>query len=295
MLDSYFKIKERGSSVSQEIRGGLVTFFTMAYIVVLNPLILATDDGAKQFIGGGDRGNAIVIVAAGTALIAGVLTILMGAYANFPLALATGLGLNTFVAVSIAKHSTWAQAMGLVLIEGILILVLVLTGFRVAVFKAIPTALKIAISVGIGLFISLIGEDGTETLLYTGRWLPSSQYSAVLRANEAAQNALLNDPQEIISELREKITSLEASNAALIRRLGTARPVSGNLATKTENIKNINPIAGQLNPYTDLVQVNPNTETTNTTTIIQDEPVPTTTRRSQGPKGEYNGGNRPRR
>ena len=157
MLDSYFKIKERGSSVSQEIRGGLVTFFTMAYIVVLNPLILATEDGAKQFIGGGDRGNAIVIVAAGTALIAGILTILMGAYANFPLALATGLGLNTFVAVSIAKNSTWAQAMGLVLIEGILILILVLTGFRVAVFKAIPAPLKVAISVGIGLFIALIG------------------------------------------------------------------------------------------------------------------------------------------
>ena len=80
---------------------------------MLNPLILATTDGAGQFIGGGtDRGKAIVIVAAGTALVAGILTILMGAVANFPLALATGLGLNTFVAVSIAKNSTWEQAMG---------------------------------------------------------------------------------------------------------------------------------------------------------------------------------------
>lgn len=157
MLDSYFKISQRGSSVLQEVRGGLVTFFTMAYIVALNPLILATTDGAVQFIGGGDRTNAIIIVAAGTALVAGILTILMGAVANFPLALATGLGLNTFVAVSIAKNSTWEQAMGLVLIEGVLILVLVLTGFRVAVFKAIPTSLKVAISVGIGLFIALIG------------------------------------------------------------------------------------------------------------------------------------------
>jgi len=157
MLDSYFKISERGSSIAQEVRGGLVTFFTMAYIVALNPLILATTDGAGEFIGGGDRTNAIIIVAAGTALVAGILTMLMGAVANFPLALATGLGLNTFVAVSIAKNSTWEQAMGLVLIEGILILVLVLTGFRVAVFKAIPTSLKVAISVGIGLFIALIG------------------------------------------------------------------------------------------------------------------------------------------
>jgi len=157
MLDSYFKISERGSSIGQEVRGGLVTFFTMAYIVALNPLILATTDGAGQFIGGGDRTNAIIIVAAGTALVAGILTMLMGAVANFPLALATGLGLNTFVAVSIAKNSTWEQAMGLVLIEGILILILVLTGFRIAVFKAIPTSLKVAISVGIGLFIALIG------------------------------------------------------------------------------------------------------------------------------------------
>ena len=81
MLDSYFKISQRGSTVAQEIRGGLVTFFTMAYIVALNPLILATTDGAGKFIGGGDRTNAIIIVAAGTALIAGVLTILMGAEA----------------------------------------------------------------------------------------------------------------------------------------------------------------------------------------------------------------------
>ena len=157
MLDSYFKISQRGSTVAREVRGGIVTFFTMAYIVALNPLILATTDGNNAFIGGGDKDKAIIIVAAGTALVAGLLTILMGAVANFPLALATGLGLNTFVAVSIAKNSTWAQAMGLVLLEGLIILVLVLTGFRIAVFKAIPNPLKIAISVGIGLFIALIG------------------------------------------------------------------------------------------------------------------------------------------
>ncbi len=157
MLDKYFKITQRGSTLGREVRGGVVTFFTMAYIVALNPLILATTDSTGAFIGGGDRTNAIIIVAAGTALIAGLLTMLMGAVANFPLAIATGLGLNTFVAVSIAKNATWAQAMGLVVLEGIVILILVLTGFRIAVFKAIPTALKVAISVGIGLFIALIG------------------------------------------------------------------------------------------------------------------------------------------
>ena len=97
------------------------------------------------------------MVAATTALIAGLLTILMGAIANYPLALATGLGLNTFVAVGIASKMSWAAAMGLVVLEGLIILVLVLTGFRVAVFKAVPSQIKIAISVGIGLFIALIG------------------------------------------------------------------------------------------------------------------------------------------
>jgi AGZA family xanthine/uracil permease-like MFS transporter len=156
-LDSYFKISQRGSSVSSEIRGGLVTFFTMAYIVALNPIILAySPDANGQFLFGG-AAPAPAMVAATTALIAGLLTILMGAVANYPLALATGLGLNTFVAVGIASKMTWAAAMGLVVLEGLIILVLVLTGFRVAVFKAVPAQIKIAISVGIGLFIALFG------------------------------------------------------------------------------------------------------------------------------------------
>jgi AGZA family xanthine/uracil permease-like MFS transporter len=157
MLDKYFKISERGSTVGQEIRGGVVTFFTMAYIVALNPLIIGlAKDGDGKFLGGGDAPN-LAMVAAATALVAGVLTILMGVVANFPLALATGLGLNTFVAVAIASKMTWADAMGLVVLEGIIITILVLTGFRTAVFKAVPAQLKIAISVGIGLFIALIG------------------------------------------------------------------------------------------------------------------------------------------
>ncbi len=157
MLDSYFKISERGSSVGQEVRGGVVTFFTMAYIVALNPLIIGlTKDADGKYLGGGDAPN-LALIAAATALVAGVLSILMGVVANFPLALATGLGLNTFVAVGIASKMTWADAMGLVVLEGIIITVLVLTGFRTAVFRAVPTQLKIAISVGIGLFIALIG------------------------------------------------------------------------------------------------------------------------------------------
>ena len=157
MLDKYFKISERGSTVGREVRGGIVTFFTMAYIVALNPLIIGlAKDGDGKFLGGGDAPK-LALVAAATALIAGVLTILMGVVGNYPLALATGLGLNTFVAVGIASKMSWADAMGLVVLEGLIITVLVLTGFRTAVFRAVPAQLKIAISVGIGLFIALIG------------------------------------------------------------------------------------------------------------------------------------------
>ena len=157
MLDKYFKISERGSTIGREVRGGVVTFFTMAYIVALNPLIIGlTKDADGKFLGGGDAPN-LALIAAATALIAGVLTILMGVVGNYPLALATGLGLNTFVAVGIASKMSWADAMGLVVLEGLIITVLVLTGFRTAVFRAVPAQLKIAISVGIGLFIALIG------------------------------------------------------------------------------------------------------------------------------------------
>lgn len=158
-LNGYFRISERGSTVGREVRGGIVTFLTMAYIIVLNPLILGfVPDSTGAFLGGGSEpGSGIPAIAAGTALIAGLLTILMGGVANFPLALATGLGLNAFVANSIARQSTWGDAMGLVVLEGIVILVLVLTGFRKAVFHAVPQQLKVAISVGIGLFIALIG------------------------------------------------------------------------------------------------------------------------------------------
>jgi AGZA family xanthine/uracil permease-like MFS transporter len=158
-LDSFFQISARGSTVGREVRGGLATFFTMAYIVVLNPLIIGTvPDGTGKFLGGGTAPN-LALVAAATALIAGVMTILMGVVANFPLALATGLGLNAFLAFSVAalKGMTWADAMGLVVLEGVIITVLVLTGFRTAVFAAVPPELKTAISVGIGLFITIIG------------------------------------------------------------------------------------------------------------------------------------------
>jgi len=150
-FDRYFEISARGSHLSREIRGGFATFFTMAYIVVLNPLILGSGTDA-------DRGKLpIAALAAGTALVAGVMTILMGVVARFPLALAAGLGVNALVAFEIAPEMTWADAMGLVVIEGVLIGILVLTGLRTLVFRAVPTQLKTAIGVGIGLFLMIIG------------------------------------------------------------------------------------------------------------------------------------------
>jgi AGZA family xanthine/uracil permease-like MFS transporter len=157
--DRWFELTARGSTYSREIRGGFVTFFTMAYIVVLNPLIIGTaKDMNDQFVGGNtDVVVSIAQVTAVTALVAGVMTILMGVIGRFPIAIAAGLGLNGFVAFTLAPQMTWADAMGLVVLEGVLILLLVLTGFRSAVFTAVPEQLKYAIGVGIGLFITIIG------------------------------------------------------------------------------------------------------------------------------------------
>ncbi|MCW1250569.1 NCS2 family permease [Acaricomes phytoseiuli] len=151
-LDRYFKLSERGSSFSREIRGGFATFFAMSYIVVLNPLILGGPDSTGAVLGGNR-------VAAVTALVAGVLTIAMGAWAKHPFALAAGLGVNAFVAVTVASNPglTWPDIMGLIMLSGATMLVLVMTGFRTAVFRAVPEGLKTAIVVGIGLFIALIG------------------------------------------------------------------------------------------------------------------------------------------
>ncbi|MFW6689680.1 NCS2 family permease [Streptomyces sp. MAR4 CNX-425] len=150
-LEGLFRIRARGSTPAREIRGGLATFFTMAYILVLNPIILS---GAEDKYGNQlDFGQLVTV----TALVAAVMTVLMGLTANLPLALAAGLGINAVVAYQIAPLMTWPDAMGLVVLEGILVCLLAATGVREAVMNAIPQPLKMAISVGIGMFIALIG------------------------------------------------------------------------------------------------------------------------------------------
>ncbi|SPF00654.1 NCS2 family permease [Streptomyces sp. MA5143a] len=150
-VDRFFAITARGSTFAREIRGGLATFFTMAYILVLNPIILGS---AKDKYGHTLDGAELVTA---TALVAAVMTIIMGVGGNLPLALAAGLGLNAVVAFQIAPLMSWPDAMGLVVLEGLLICALVVTGLREAVMHAIPQPLKQAISVGIGLFIAFIG------------------------------------------------------------------------------------------------------------------------------------------
>jgi adenine/guanine/hypoxanthine permease len=158
-IDRWFEITKRGSTVGREVRGGIVTFVTMAYIVVLNPLILGFKPDVEGRLLGSIDGSTpnLALIGAMTAIMAGVLTITMGIVGKMPIALAAGLGLNGFVAYTLTNSMTWAQAMGLVVLEGVIILLLVLTGFRRAVFEAVPVALRYAIGVGIGLFITIIG------------------------------------------------------------------------------------------------------------------------------------------
>lgn len=152
-LDRYFEITKRGSTVGTEVRAGVVTFFAMAYIIIINPLILGTAPDSEGRVLGTSQ------VAAVTALAAGVMTIAFGVIAKYPFGMAAGLGLNSMVAATlVGGHGlTWAEAMGLVVIDGIVIVILAISGFREAVFNAIPTPLKASIGVGIGLFIAMIG------------------------------------------------------------------------------------------------------------------------------------------
>src|SRR3989442_7073718 len=158
MLESWFKLRANATTIGTEVIGGITTFFVMAYIIALNPIIL-------NYVGNADLQNknlgpGFPQTVAMTALCAGLLTIAMGLYANRPFAMAAGLGLNAVVAFQLVLGKPplpWPQAMGIILMEGIVITILVLTGLREMVLDAIPLALKRAIGVGIGLFILLIG------------------------------------------------------------------------------------------------------------------------------------------
>lgn len=148
----YFRIKERKTTVRTEIIAGITTFMTMAYIIFVNPAILSA---------GGETGIPFESAVIATCIGAGVMSILMGVLTNTPFALASGMGINAVVVFTIIFRLglTWQQAMGIIVIEGIIVTILVLTGLRSMVMRAIPMGLKYAIGVGIGLFIAFIGAQ----------------------------------------------------------------------------------------------------------------------------------------
>ncbi|MFF4168767.1 NCS2 family permease [Streptomyces sp. NPDC001744] len=150
-LDRFFKISERGSTVAREVRGGFATFFAMAYIIVLNPIILGS---AKDMYGHQLDGGQLVTA---TVLTAAFSTLLMGVIGNVPIALAAGLGVNTVVALQLAPKMSWPDAMGMVVLAGVVVMLLVATGLRERVMNAVPVGLRKGIAIGIGLFIMLIG------------------------------------------------------------------------------------------------------------------------------------------
>ncbi|MEU8852296.1 NCS2 family permease [Streptomyces sp. NPDC048564] len=151
VLDRFFRITERGSCLSSEVRGGMATFFAMAYVVVLNPIILSS--GADVYGHRLDSGQ----LATATAITAAFTTLLMGVIGNMPIALAAGAGATSIVTLQLAPRMSWPDAMGIVVLAGIAIMVLVATGLRERVMNAVPTGLRKAIAIGIGLFIALIG------------------------------------------------------------------------------------------------------------------------------------------
>jgi len=148
-LGGFFRFSERGANFRTEVLAGLTTFMTMAYIVFVNPAILGTEG----------TGLPITGVFFATCVAASAASIAMGVFANYPLALAPGLGINAIVAFTLILELglSWQQAMAVIIVEGLLVTVLVLTNLREAVMNAIPMSLKLAIAVGIGLFIAFIG------------------------------------------------------------------------------------------------------------------------------------------
>lgn len=169
-IREFFDLEKRNATIAAELRGGLATFLTMAYILVANARILA------------DAGMPLQAAIASTALASGICCILMGLLANVPIAMASGMGLNAMVAYEIAGATgSWQTAMGLVVIEGLVILVLVIAGLREAVMYAVPRDIRRAIGAGIGLFIAFIGAVNAHIVV-----VPKSTMFVLAKAPEAA-------------------------------------------------------------------------------------------------------------
>ena len=154
-VERFFKVREKGSTVRTELLAGMTTFIAMAYILFVNPNILA------------DAGIPKEAAIASTIWIAALASLAMGIFANYPVALAPGMGLNAFFAYYVCGvlGLHWTVALGAVFFSGVLFLILTVGGIRQAIINAVPRDLKYAISVGIGLFIAFIGLKGTGLIV----------------------------------------------------------------------------------------------------------------------------------
>ena len=162
-MEKFFKIKEQGSTVSREVIAGITTFLAMAYILAVNPGML------------GQTGMGFAPVFTATAIASAVATLVMAFFANLPVALAPGMGLNAFFTFTVCfgMGCSWQFALTAVLIEGLIFIVLSFFGVREKIINAIPETMKKAVAVGIGLFICLIGLANAGIVSgSTGTWLP---------------------------------------------------------------------------------------------------------------------------
>jgi adenine/guanine/hypoxanthine permease len=199
---SFFELQARGTTVAREVRGGTATFLTMAYILFANPAILAA------------AGMPFRPVVAATALASAVSSLLMAFGANFPIALAPGMGLNAVVAYQVARAAgSWQAAMGLVILDGLLMLVLVLIGLREALLHAIPRDLRRAIGAGIGLFIAFVGAVNARIVV-----VPSGTIAELSRSPRAILPPVtfgtLREPETLVA-----LAGLVVTAALLARRV----------------------------------------------------------------------------
>jgi adenine/guanine/hypoxanthine permease len=186
-VERWFRLSERGTDAGTELRGGLTTFMVMSYIIVVNPVILTT--GARS--AGLDVSFPAVLTS--TCLVAGVMTLLMGLWANLPFALAPGMGVNAVVAFQLlaGMRYTFAEAMGVVLLQGVILTLFVVSGLRTRLLRAVPVPLKMAIGAGIGLFLFTIGAYQAGLFVVP---LGSTQGGTVAPATAGALGSFTSGP-----------------------------------------------------------------------------------------------------
>ena len=204
-LESYFEFSHLGTNWRTEILAGITTFLTMAYIVLVNPAILA------------DAGVPLAAVTAATCLSAAFGSILMGVVARYPIALAPGMGLNAYFTytVCIKMHVPWQTALGAVFLSGVIFLALTATGVRQMILRAIPHQLYAAVASGIGLFIAFIG------------FVDSGSFSGELGCSSVGLGGL---PWTSTAKNAKKV---QLANVSFTSPIGNCGP--GNLTTKLTN------------------------------------------------------------